>query len=332
MDFSAVIIVLFKLFFLLVLGYVLFRRHILDEHANKAISALIVNATSPALVLGSLSATAGTSRGEVMKLVFFGIGLYILLPLMAWLVVRLFKVDLKKRGTVQLLLVFGNTGFMAIPILQALYGDVAVFYCNILNLPFNLMIFTYGVYLLHLSSVKEASEDAAKEPAKGFAGRGRLPFSGPALRKMLLTPGIICSVLALILYFCNLQLPRILGETFQFIGNVTPPLSMLVIGSVLAEYPLRAMFSDLKIDLILVLKLLLFPVLVLVFSRLVFTDPVMIGINTLTFGMPCASMCVMLSKEHGGDSQVASSGVVFTTILSLLTIPIIYLVLSPFFG
>ncbi len=149
---------------------------------------------------------------------------------------------------------------------------------------------------------------------------------------MLLTPGIICSVLALILYFCNLQLPRILGETFQFIGNVTPPLSMLVIGSVLAEYPLRAMFSDLKIDLILVLKLLLFPVLVLVFSRLVFTDPVMIGINTLTFGMPCASMCVMLSKEHGGDSQVASSGVVFTTILSLLTIPIIYLVLSPFFG
>ena len=48
--------------------------------------------------------------------------------------------------------------------------------------------------------------------------------------------------------------------------------------------------------------------------------------------MPCASMCVMLSKEHGGNSQTAPSGVVFTTLLSLLTIPIVYLVLGPFFG
>ena len=74
MDFSAILIVLFKLFFLLVLGYVLFRCHVLDAKANKAISALIVNATSPALVLGSLAATGATSRGEVLKLVFFGIG------------------------------------------------------------------------------------------------------------------------------------------------------------------------------------------------------------------------------------------------------------------
>ena len=320
MDFSAILIVLFKLFFLLVLGYVLFRCHVLDAKANKAISALIVNATSPALVLGSLAATGATSRGEVLKLGFFGIGLYILLPIMAYLTVRLFRVDLKKRGTVQLLLIFGNTGFMAIPVLQTLYGDVAVFYCNILNLPFNLMIFTYGVYLLQFSGRSK------EETGEGFS------LKGPALRKMLLTPGIICSVLALILYFANLQLPKVLSETFLFIGNVTPPLSMLVIGSVLAEYPLKSMFSDLKVNLILVLKLLLFPVLILVLSRLIFSDPVVVGIATLTFAMPCASMCVMLSKEHGGNSQTASSGVVFTTLLSLLTIPIVYLVLGPFFG
>ena len=80
------------------------------------------------------------------------------------------------------------------------------------------------------------------------------------------------------------------------------------------------------------MKLLLFPVLILVLSRLIFSDPVVVGIATLTFAMPCASMCVMLSKEHGGNSQTASSGVVFTTLLSLLTIPIVYLVLGPFFG
>lgn len=303
MDFTSIITVLCKLFFLLVLGYFLHKKKLLDTHINSGISSLIVNVTNPALILSSLSATGSSTRGDVLRLVLFGVGFYILLPLLAFLMVRLLRIDRRKRATAELLLIFSNTGFMAIPVLQTLYGDISVFYCSILNLPFNFLIYSYGVYLL----------------TKG-AGSGQK--IGP---RQLISPGIIASALALIIYFSGLRLPAVLNDTFSFIGGVTPPLSMLLLGSVLAEYPLASMLKDTRLNLMLLLKLLILPLCAYFASTLIFTDPTIIGINTLTFAMPCASMCVMLCKEYNGDSMTASVSVVFSTILSLITIPLVFL-------
>ncbi len=316
MEFSGILTALFKLFFLLIAGFTLNKLGLLDSRVNKGMTSLIVNLTNPALILGSLSSTGAVTEGDVLTLLLFSVGMYILLPLAAFLITRLARVKRDKRGIAELLLIFGNTGFMAIPIMQALYGDVAVFYISILNIPFNFLIYTYGVFLL------------------GRDRRAQVGLSGDVTRfslKSFLSPGIICSVAALIMYFARLQFPAILGETFSFVGGVTPPLSMLIIGSVLAEYPLKNILSDLKIKLILTAKLLLFPVAALVLAKLFFLDSVIVGIVTLIFSMPCASLCTMLSKEYGVNTDVASSGVVFTTVFSLVTIPLVYLALSRFF-
>lgn len=305
MDFTSIISVLCKLFALLALGYFLNKRKILDTHINGGISSLMVNATNPALILSSISATGNSDQSDVMRLILFGALFYALLVLLAFLLVRLLRVPNQKRSTVQLLLVFSNTGFMAIPVVQTLYGDIAVFYCTILNLPFNFLIYSYGVYLLSKSS-----------------GSGKkLSF------RQFLSPGIIASALALLIYFTDFRIPTVINDTFSFLGNITPPLSMLLLGSVLAEYPLSSMWQDKRINLLLLIKLLLLPFLALFLTSLFFTDPVIIGVTTLTFAMPCASMCVMLCKEYKGDSRTASVGVVFSTLLSLITIPIIFLLL-----
>ncbi len=305
MDFTSIISVLCKLFALLALGYFLNKRKILDTHINGGISSLMVNATNPALILSSISATGNSDQSDVMRLILFGALFYALLVLLAFLLVRLLRVPNQKRSTVQLLLVFSNTGFMAIPVVQTLYGDIAVFYCTILNLPFNFLIYSYGVYLLSKSS-----------------GSGKkLSF------RQFLSPGIIASALALLIYFTGFRIPTVINDTFSFLGNITPPLSMLLLGSVLAEYPLSSMWQDKRINLLLLIKLLLLPFLALFLTSLFFTDPVIIGVTTLTFAMPCASMCVMLCKEYKGDSRTASVGVVFSTLLSLITIPIIFLLL-----
>lgn len=320
MEFSGILTALFKLFFLLIAGFTLNKLGLLDSRVNKGMTSLIVNLTNPALILGSLSSTGAVTEGDVLTLLLFSVGMYILLPLAAFLITRLARVKRDKRGIAELLLIFGNTGFMAIPIMQALYGDVAVFYISILNVPFNFLIYSYGVWLLGRDRRAQLS-DAAQEglPAPRFS------------LKSFLSPGIICSVAALIMYFARLQFPAILGETFSFVGGVTPPLSMLIIGSVLAEYPLKNILSDVKIKLILTAKLLLFPVAALVLAKLFFLDSVIVGIVTLIFSMPCASLCTMLSKEYGVNTDVASSGVVFTTVFSLVTIPLVYLALSRFF-
>lgn len=307
MDFSNIIIALCKLFFLLLLGYFLHKKKILDTRTDDGISSLIVNATNPALILSSLGATGASTKGDVLRLVLFGAGFYLLLLLLAFVMVRLFRIQHSKRNTAQLLLIFSNTGFMAIPVLQTLYGDIAVFYCSILNLPFNFLIYSYGVYLL-----TKGSESSAPHT---------ISF------RQLISPGIIASVLALVFYFSGLHLPAVVQDTLGFLGNVTPPLSMLLLGSVLADYPLSSMFKDGRLNLMIFIKLLLLPALAYMFSILLFHDSVIIGINTLTFAMPCAAMTVMLCKEYKGDSMTASIGVVFSTVLSLLTIPLIFVIL-----
>lgn len=304
MDFSNIAIALCKLFSLLIVGHFLNKKKILDSHINTGLSALLLNATNPALILSSLGATGGVAKGDVSKLLVFGLCFYIMLPIFAWLVVHLLRIHPSKRSIAQLLIIFSNTGFMAIPILQTLYGDVSVFYSNILNLPFNFLFFSYGVYLMN------------RETA-GASG-GKLNW------RKFINPGIVASAIALLLYFCNITLPKVATETFSFLGNMTPPLSMIILGSVLAEYPLSSIFKDLKINLMLIVKQLLLPVIATVLAHLVFTDPVITGIITLTFAMPCATMTVMLSKEYKSDTLTASAGVVFTTVLSLITIPVAF--------
>ncbi|MBR0144123.1 MAG: AEC family transporter [Clostridia bacterium] len=324
MEFSGILVALFKLFFLLVAGYVLNRIGLLDAKTNKGMTSLVVNLTNPALILGSLASTGAVTRGDVLILFLFGIGIYLLLPAAAFLFVRVTRVKIEKRGVAQLLLIFGNTGFMAIPILQTLYGDVAVFYSSILNMPFNFLIYTYGIWLLNRDRRQIAALDGGPaEEADPAASR----FSW----KIFLGPGILASVAALAMYFARLQFPLILKETFSFVGGVTPPLTMLITGSILAEYPLNNLLRDGKIKLMLVVKMLFFPVLTLVLAKLLFADPVIVGLVTLTFAMPCGSMCAMLSKEYRANADAASSGVVFSTVLSLLTIPLVYLALSRFF-
>lgn len=321
MEFSGILTALFKLFFLLIAGYALNKIGLLDSRVNKGMTSLVVNLTNPALILGSLSSTGTVTEGAVLTLLLFSVGMYVLLPAAAFLFARLVRVKKDRRGVAELLLIFGNTAFMAIPILQALYGDVAVFYLSIMNMPFNFLVYSYGVWLLGRDKKAQLS-GAPQSDAKGSPR-----FS----LKTLASPGIICSVVALVMYFTHIQFPSILGETFSFIGGITPPLSMIVIGSILAEYPLSNIFGDLKIKLLLTAKLLFFPVAALALARLFFTDPVIVGIITLALAMPCASFCTMLSKEYDVNTGVASSGVVFSTVLSLVTIPLIYLALSRFF-
>lgn len=304
MDFSNIAVALCKLFSLLIVGYFLNKKKILDSHINTGMSALLLNATNPALILSSLGATDSVAKGDVSKLLVFGLCFYIMLPIMAFVVVRLLRIQQSKRGIAQLLLIFSNTGFMAIPILQTLYGDVSVFYSNILNLPFNFLFFSYGVYLINKENAQHRGE--------------------PLNWRKFINPGIVASAVALLLYFCEIRLPAVATETFSFLGNMTPPLSMIILGSVLAEYPLSSIFKDLRINLMLVLKQLLLPVAAMFLGHLVFTDPVITGIITLTFAMPCATMTVMLSKEYNSDTLTASAGVVFTTVLSLITIPIAF--------
>lgn len=321
MDFTGILTALFKLTVLIAIGFVIYRKRFVDEHFSRGVSWLVVNITNPALILGSLASAGDIPQETVMKLVIFGIGYYLMLPFLAMLIVRVCRIPKQDRGTAQLLAVFSNTGFMAIPIMQTLYGDMSIFVINILNLPFNFLVFTYGIYLIQ----KDIRMKKMMEQGEGEGGKSqkvKLDW------KIFFTPGIVASIIALVLYFFKIHLPQPMTVTFRFIGDVTPPLTMLLLGMVLAESPIADAFTDLKLDIAMILKLLLMPLLAYFAAIFLFKDPVIIGIIVLTFAMPCGTMGVMLSKNYNGNAKMAAGGIFFSTLLSLLTIPLVYFILS----
>ena len=303
MSYAQVFETMFKLCITMLLGVVLNRLKVINEEGNKTLSRLIVEVTSPALAIYAVCGQTGVNT-EVIKLVGFGALLYLALPVLAFGIVLLMKPPRALRGVYQLLLVFGNVSFMGYPVVQAIYGEQAIFYMNILNIPFTLMIFTYGVRLL---------------------GAGELAGGGKLRAGHFLSPGFISAVLSLLVYFLRIPVPSAIANTLGFVGNLTTPLSMLAIGSMIANFSPRALFAERKLFLLTAIKLLAMPVGGFALARVLFADPVMVGTVTLSLAMPSGALCAMVSRQHGTDLQAGSAalGVFLTTLVSMITIPLV---------
>jgi len=303
MNYAQVIDTMFKLTVAMAVGFGLNKFKVIGEQTNKSISGMIINVTCPALVVYAVCNQKELSA-EVVKLLGFGAVLYLLLPLVVAGLSLLLGAKADKRGVYQMLLMFGNITFMGFPVAQAMYGEQAIFYMNILNILFAVFIFTYGVGLL-------------KENGPGERFRLRL--------KDILSPGALSGFLSLAIYFFHIQVPSLLVNAMGFVGGVTTPLSMIVIGSIIAEFPFKALFSQGRLFLLAAMKLLLFPLLGFWVANLVFDDPMLVGIVTVSLAMPSASLCAMVCKQYGTEAQAdtAALGVFITTVLSIGTIPLV---------
>lgn len=301
MDMTVVINTMAELFLLLVLGYGLARGGMIDSVTNGKLSALVVHISLPALILASVS--ENIDKGSLMEVGSFflaGIGFYAGMAGLAYLLVRVLRVSKAERGTYQFMLIFSNCTFMGFPIMEALYGSRAIFLSSIFNLPFNLLAFSYGIVLL--------------------AGKGE-STAGFQIKK-LLTPGIIASLLALLLFALRLKLPQALIQTLNVTGGLTTPLSMLVLGASLSEVPIKEVFREGRIYWMSLFRLVLLPMITYFLMSRITADELLIGIPTMTAAMPVASMAVMLSNQYKGNTRLAAIGVFISTLLSIGTIPL----------
>ena len=311
-----IIITMCKLFAALLLGYFLRKSKILDEDSTKKLSSVIVNGVLPFLILNSVSGIQGDT-GEVVRLLISGVVFYFVCPILAAGIVKLLKIPVNLKGTYMCMMIFSNNIFMGYPVTSALFGDSAIFYTTMFHMFFNIMVFSLGVTLIR-KDTKEMTE--IKKP-QNFKERIT------ALRKIF-NNGVLASIAALLIFFAGIQLPEIVTETCSFIGSTCMPFSMIVIGSSIAGYPLRDVFSDKKIYLATFVRLVLMPLLVYGAMHLVTDNQVFIKIATITVGMPVASIVAMVSASYEVQGKAASMAVVFSTLCSLITIPVMCMLLG----
>ena len=103
---------------------------------------------------------------------------------------------------------------------------------------------------------------------------------------------------------------------------------MIVIGSSAASYPLKTVFSQKKIYLLSAVKLLIYPLIAYFVFRLALGDNLLTRVLTIYIGMPTASVVNMTAIAYDADKESATGCVAMMTILSLITIPIMYFVME----
>ena len=227
---------------------------------------------------------------------------YYLLELVFVLVVpRFLSGTPSQKGVWKYALAFPNVGFIGYPVAVALFGDGALFYAAILALPFNLLSYSLGPLLL--------------------AGAARFRW------KQLFTPCIVASVLGLVLALTRLRPPALVGEMLDFVGDITVPLSLLVVGSLLAGMSAGQVLRSPKLWLLTAIRLLVLPVVLCLVLRLMGIDSLVLGIAVSQMAMPVAVNGTLLSMEYGGDTECMAQITFLTTAASILTIPIVAVML-----
>jgi len=219
-------------------------------------------------------------------------------------IIKIFKLESATRDVFQFMVVFSNVAFMGLPVINAVYGTEGVFYTTLYNLPFNILIWTFGVMVLSRSNKESIGGDG-----KGVAF------------KVLLNPGIIAVGIGFLMFLTSTRLPGPIHETLVLLGSLTTPLSMFFIGTILADMDIKDIFTNKNVFIGASFRLVIVPLIVLVFLKALKFEGIILGIPVIITAMPVAANCSIMAAKYGSDYKFASQSVFISTMLSLITIP-----------
>ncbi|MBE5927736.1 MAG: hypothetical protein E7270_12335 [Lachnospiraceae bacterium] len=292
------------LFIIMLVGYIAFKKDILTESINKRISGIVLYIANPAMILSSVMGDNSKIKGEsLVIMVLVTIIAYALLIGISFIIPRMFMMSKGSLNTYSIMVVFSNISFMGMPIVRSFVGDNGLLYAAIYVIPFNVLIYTYGVAMLR----KDVTKD--KE--------------GGSLIKSILNIGTIASVIAILIFVIGIPIPYVIKESCGMLGNLTAPLSMMIIGASFATINLKNMVTDIKLLLFCLFKQFIIPIVGIWLIRLFVTNDIIVNVMFVMLATPVASMVAMLTQEYDGDFELATRGVALSTIISVISIPII---------
>ena len=289
------------LFILILVAYIASKIKFLPANSNKVLADLVVNITNPATILYAVATSShALSNGAVLSILGITILTLCGQMILAHGFTKFLRIERRPAGVYRFMLVFSNCGFLGYPVVRALFGADAVFVASMYNLIFQILCFTYGV--------RQVGGD---------------PSAREFRPKMFLTPMVVTSVLALILYLANVPFHPMVVETLSLLDRITSPASMLVIGCVLAAYPIKTIFGRWHAYVFCLVRLIVIPVIVWAVLRLFVTDPLIFGVMVVLSALPAATNTVLICSKYNGDESTAASGLFLSTTLSLITLPIL---------
>ena len=280
------------------IGILARKKGMLNAEVNSKLSDFLLNVTLPCLIVTSFNFEYSAEMMNNVKMIFF---YSVLIHVVLIFISKVFAVKFSEgsKKVIRFVTVFSNSGFMGFPVLLGLYGNIGVFYGAVFNIPWNIFMLSFGSIL--------------------FTGKKDLK----SLKRVITHPGIIATAVGMLMFVYSLSMPLPLEKAFASVGAMTTPLSMIIVGSMLAEIQLKEVFSGFEVYYVSAVRLIAAPLITLAIMKLLNADHLLTEIAVTIEAMPAAVIGTVLANKFGGDTKLASRCVFISTIISMITIPLI---------
>ncbi len=295
------------IFLLICAGYAARKLKWIDDRMSRGLSQLVICGAQPFMIVGKVIAIPSSREniitGGIILLISFAV--HLILGVLGFVFARPIK-DIGERKISEFSLLFVNCGFAGIPLLEAAFGSRGAFWCAVYVIAYNLIQWSYGMVLL---------------------GRAD-PSIRMNFKKAILNFGTIPCIIGMVLFATGLgeKIPAPVTDAMNILGSLCTPLTMIIIGGIVATIPIKKLFTDAKVYYICAVKLLVLPLIVTFLGKALGLADVYVIFAAMMAALPTAANSGVFAEKYDICPQYASHLVGMSTVLSAITIPaIVYL-------
>lgn len=284
------------LFLMMSVGFLFGRMGLLSGEALSQVSRILLYVVTPCIMVNSFAVErTPQTQGQLLAALAVTAGLYVLYMALS---LPLFPRERQEhRGILRFAAVYGNAGFMGLPLIQSALGDGAMIAAVVGFAVFNIVSWTQGRALM--------------------GGRSEL-----SLKKLALNPGVLGFVGGLALFFTGWRLPGPLDAAVGYLGSMNTPLAMVVIGGQMAQADFGKVFATRKLYLVSAVKLLGLPLLTALVLLPFRVDPTVYTASVILAGCPTAGATGLFAQSMGKDAALAAQQITLSTLLCIATLPV----------
>lgn len=287
------------LYLIVAVGFIADRLHIFGQDTAKRSNDILFYIITPVVIVQSfMNMEFDIKTASSWAIAFLCMSATIIVGII--IVMPFFKKSGENASVFKYAVSYGNMGYMALPLCQAMLGNEGVFYCSAGVVAFNIFSFTHGIWVIS-------------------RGEEKTKFN-PKL--LILNPGVISVLVGLPLFIFNIELPGIIQSAVGYIADLNTPLAMIFFGTYIANTDLKSMFKEKNNYLVMLLKLAVMPLIMLGIFKVIGISGTMLTACIISAAVPSANNTVMFSAKYGKDTGTASKIVAFCSLVSIITIPV----------
>ncbi|WP_247919880.1 AEC family transporter [Streptococcus parasanguinis] len=296
---------------MILVGFVIGEKGWFDDKSRGLIAKLVTQVALPCYMLYTI--TQRFTAADLLKMLpalrFPALSMVVLLGI-ATGVARIFAVRQDRRGLFISMFFNSNTIFVGLPINQALFGDASIPYVLIYYMCNTTFFWTLGTYLIQRD------------------GEGEAQFDLKTSLKKVFSPPLMGFLLGIVLVMLQIKLPAFLASDLQYLGNLTTPLSMILIGLSVSHVGVKQLVLGKDQLLILLGRFLVAPLLMATIVYWVPLPSLMKQVFIIQSAMPVMTNAPVVARLYGADSDYAAVMVTETTLATMVVIPILMLLMA----